>query len=131
MTIAVRKFVAYVLIALLAIISGIGEGLHWIPGCGHGVAIGDAVLLLGISVPDVPRPDDGRTCIGDREGPRIPVYDEDQCAICSAVGQNCTSVDSPPAILVLQLMQELAPVVHTIAPAIPARSFQARDPPLI
>jgi len=131
MPLAVRRATACILIILLAIVSGVGEGLHWIPGCGHGVPIGNTVMWLGISVPDTRGPADDRPHVGRPQDQDIPVYSEDQCAICSAVGQNCTSVDSAPLPLVVPLVQDLPPVAVCVLPATTIRPSQARAPPLV
>ena len=69
---ATQKPIAWLLIATLAIVAGTGEGLHWIPGCGHGVVVGNLVLLIGIDVPDVPRSADGLPGVEPRQGEDIP-----------------------------------------------------------
>ena len=130
MSVIVRKSVTLVLIALLAVISGVGEGLHLIPGCGHGVAVGDRVLLLGIDRPDVPPSDNGHSQVGLPQGVRIPVFAEEQCVVCSAISQNCTLSDAPPVVLVQHLVQEV-PLPSLADTSINlAHSFQARAPPL-
>ena len=127
----VQRSVACLLIVMLAIVAGVGEGLHFVPGCGHGVRVGDMVLLLGISLPEGQQPSDGRPHVERPEGQDIPIYDEDQCAICSAVGQSCISADSAQFILVMPLVHDLPAVVLRDARAATARLFQARAPPLV
>lgn len=127
---AIGKSIAWVLVATLALVAGIGDGLHLIPGCGHGVPVGDRTLLLGISVPWDHRTTDDRPHVERPEGQDIPIYDEDQCAICSVVGQSCTSGDSAPLVLVMPLACDLPAVVLCDAPVATAHPFQARAPPL-
>ncbi len=131
MPLAARRPIACILIASLAVSSGVGEGLHWIPGCGHGIPVGNTVLLLGVGMPDAQRPADGRPHVERPQGRDVPVYDEDQCAICSVVGQSCTSADSVQFVLVVPLVDDLPPIVLGDAPATIAHPFQARAPPLV
>ncbi|MBN2216435.1 MAG: hypothetical protein JW719_03565 [Pirellulales bacterium] len=119
------------MIALLAIISGVGEGLHWIPGCGHGVWVGDSVVWLGVDVPAAQCPTDGRPGMDRPSSSRdIPIYDEDQCAICSAVARSCATVDSAPLVLAAPLVQDLSPAPSCILHTANVRPAQARSPPL-
>jgi len=128
---ATKKPIAWLLIVTLATVAGVGEGLHYIPGCGHGVQVGNRILLLGISVPWDHWMTDDRPRVERPEGQDIPIYDEDQCAICSAVGQSCTSANSAPFVLVMPLVHDLPAVVPRDAPVTAARPFQARAPPLV
>ncbi|MBN1590073.1 MAG: hypothetical protein JW888_11200 [Pirellulales bacterium] len=127
----VRKPIACVLIVLLAIISGVGEGLHWIPGCGHGVLVGNGVLFLGISAPDFPQPVDGCPRVERPQDRDVPIYDEDQCSICSVVGQICMSGGSVQVVLFVPLIEELPAVVLCDAPAAIPLPLRARAPPLV
>jgi len=126
---AVRRPTGCILIALLTVVSGVGQGLHLIPHCGHAVPVADAFLLLGADVSE--RPMEGSTEVECPRGEDIPVYDEDQCAICSVVGQSCTGTDSFQLVLVLPLAEELPPVVLSEAPGAIAHAFGARAPPLV
>jgi hypothetical protein len=128
---AIHKPIAWILIAILAIVTGVGEGLHCIPGCGHGVEVGNRILLLGISLPEHKQSTDGRPGFERPDGQDIPVYDEDLCGICSAIGQSCTSADCVQFVLVMPLVHDLPAVVLCNAPAAAVRFFQARAPPLV
>jgi len=125
-----HKPIAWLLIASLAIVSGVNEGLHFIPGFGHAVEEGERFLLLGLGSPGGQRPTDNRMGVERSDGPSIPIYDEDQCAICSVVGQSSMASDSPQFFLVMPLVHDVPAVVSCIAPAATARLFQARAPPL-
>jgi len=127
----IHKPIAWLLIATLGVVAGVGEGLHCIPGCGHGVEVGDRILLPGISLPEQKEPIDGRPRVERPDGQDIPIYDEDLCAICSAVGQNCTSADCIQFVLVIPLVHDLPAVVLCDAPTATVRLFQARAPPLV
>jgi len=128
---SIQRPIVWLLIATLAIVAGVCEGVHFIPGCGHGVQIGDMVLLLGISLPDGEAPTDGQSHVEYPDGPDIPVYDEDLCAICSAVGQTYSSVGPVQLVLAMPLVDELSAVVPAHLDVEPRRPFQARAPPLV
>ena len=122
--------IAWLLIATLSIVAGIGEALHSIPGCGHGVLVGDQVVILGISLPCCPRESDGQPHFERANDFDIPIYSEAQCAICSVVGQSCTSADCVPYVGVMPLLHDLVAVVLRDTSVTTTRSFQARAPPL-
>ena len=48
MRLPARATITWLLAGLLALVSGVGEGLHMIPGCGHAVELPGGVLLLGV-----------------------------------------------------------------------------------
>ncbi|MBN1393980.1 MAG: hypothetical protein JW959_03030 [Pirellulales bacterium] len=127
---AYRGHIAWYLIVTMAVISTFGEGLHYIPGCGHGTPAGEKNFLLGFRLPADQPPPDGKR-LADSEGAGIPLYDEDQCAICSVVGHKVTAGDSFQIILVTPLVYDLPATVLLEAPAADALSFQARAPPLV
>jgi len=128
-----RRPIASLLIATLAIVACVGEGLHCLPGCGHGVQVGDGVLLLGTcthgchhATPPSEHPAADRPHAGD-----LPMYDEAECAICSAVGQKGTSDDAAEAVMVVPLVHDVPAIVLGDAPVAAAHSFQARAPPVV
>jgi len=132
---AFHRPTAWLLIATSAILAGAGEALHCLPGCGHGVRVGEVVLLLGVRVPrdhrvtddlsDVDRPHVDRP-----SGQDIPVYGEDKCAICSTVRQTCSSGDFPLFFLVMPLMHDVPVIVLCEAVPASSRLFQGRAPPV-
>jgi len=124
------KATAWLLIAILAIVAGVGEALHWIPGCGHGVPVGNRIVLLGIALPGAEAPTDGLPHV-DRQGQSIPVYDEDQCAICSAVASRFSKSAPVQLILAMPLVHELPALVFYEADSEAPRSFQIRAPPTL
>lgn len=128
---AIHKSVVRLLIANIAIVGGVSEGLHHIPGCGHGVEVGNRVFLLAISLPEHTQPTDGRPRVERPVGQDIPIYDEDLCPICSVVGQSCTSGDCVQFVLVMPLVHDLPAIVLDDAPAATVRLFQVRAPPLV
>ena len=126
----IYKPIAWFLIATLAIVAGVGEGLHWIPGCGHGVEVGNSILLLGISAPEDTSPADGRSHVERPADRDIPICDEDLCSICSAVARDCTSADGVQFVFVMPFVHEVSAVAPCDAPTATARLFQSRAPPL-
>jgi hypothetical protein len=124
-----HKPIAWLLIATLAIVAGVNEGLHFLPGFGHAVEDGNRVLLLGVGSPGAQRSTDSRVRVERPDGPSIPIYDEDQCAICSVVGQSSMSSDSPQLFLVMPLVHDLPALALCGAPASTGHSFRARAPP--
>jgi len=135
---SLQKLVAWLLIVLLALVAGVGEGLHALPGCGHAVRVGQVTVLLGVSFPDCQLAvdnrsptDEGSAAHRPDEGPDIPVYDEDQCPICSTVGKACTATDAPQFTLAVPLVQCSAVVISEDVYGARGRLFQARAPPLV
>ncbi len=84
MTSTYRKSIAWLLIVTLTIVASVDEGLHYIPGFGHAAPEGNGYFLLGITLPDDAPPVSSQTRIAGKSGPDIPIYDEDECPICSA-----------------------------------------------
>ena len=125
-----HRIVAYTLIVLLTIISGVGEGLHWIPGCGHATPVGDSFLLLGIDLADTDHPTNGRSHVQRPEEPDVPVFDEDECPVCSMVGQTCTAGEFVSHSLEALLVQECLPPVCLVVSLNTRQLFHARAPPL-
>ncbi len=124
-----HKPVALLLTVALAIIAGVGEGLHWIPGSGHAVVEGNRMLVLGYWLPERPADDDGRAEVNRPDGPSIPICDEDQCAVCSLLAKHGSddTASTPPLV---------APMLGLVYPAVPCRGWaaavlasQSRAPP--
>ncbi|MBN1910513.1 MAG: hypothetical protein JW818_12285 [Pirellulales bacterium] len=127
---ALRKPVALVLIVLLAIVWGVGDGLHWLPGLGHGVPVGNTVLWLGIEFPETCRSDDGKPRVEGAQDDEIPIYGEAECPICSVTGHRYTSAATVSFNHVEWLAQELPPAVLPVLPDPICHAFHARAPPL-
>jgi len=127
----IQRPITWLCVVTLVILAGVGEGLHCIPGCGHGVEVGNRVLLLGISLPENKQPTDCRRHVERPEGQDIPIWDENLCAICSAVAQSCTSADCVQFVLVTPLVNDLPAVVLCDVPGATGCPFQARAPPLV
>ncbi len=97
----------WLLVVLLLVIGAAGDALHWVPGCGHGVEVGDTIVWLGIA-PDTSSPPSEQ---GFTEGAPLshPVYDEAECGICSAAG-NARVLSDAPAISQSFPLVQLVPV---------------------
>ncbi len=128
---ALRRTAAWTLAAVLTIVAGVGEGLHLIPGMGHGVVVGERVLFLGAVPAAMPmaKPSlGGACCVGTPCGESVPVLDEDDCPICQIVGASFApdAVAMAPAVDVVAAQPTGEPPVA----AAPAPAFyQARAPP--
>lgn len=134
----VQRLVAWLLIAVLALVAGMGEGLHALPGCGHAVRVRQVTVLLGVSFPDSQVTVDersptegGSTAHRPYESPDIPIYDEDLCPICSTVGQTYAASDAPQFALAMPLLDRSAAVISDDVSSARGRLFQARAPPLV
>jgi hypothetical protein len=125
-----HKPVALLLTATLAIIAGVGEGLHWIPGSGHAVVEGNRMLLLGYGLPQRAADDDGRAEVNRPEGPSLPICDEDQCAVCSLLAKQASDdvTSTPP--LVVPMLGLVYPAVLCRGWAAAVLAYQSRAPPV-
>jgi hypothetical protein len=117
---------------MLGLVAGTGEGLHLIPGCGHGVEVGSVVLWVGGCSFENSRP----TNDNDEPGVRVPgkpappIQTEEACAICSKLGKHFT-LSSPIGIgFIARLQSEVPVVVLRDVPVETAGMIQARAPPL-
>ena len=125
----VSRTVAWLLAALLAVVAGLGEGLHLLPGLGHGVIVGDHLLLLWIESPCCQGRASGPASFSDgHHGQSVPILDEDDCPVCQLLVASFAPTDAI-AIAAVDVVAEhcLGGPVATvlIAPAI----YNARAPP--
>jgi len=129
-----KKLVAWSLIIALAIISGAGEGLHCIPGCGHSIDVGGRVLFVGMDLTgygySYSTPNGDRLCVARSEDYGVPTWDEDDCPICSLLGQYSTSAGFVQFVLVVPFAHDLPLEAVCTAPSPTSRLCQARAPPL-
>ncbi len=127
--VALRRTAAWTLAALLAIIAGVGEGLHFIPGLGHAVLVGERVLVLG-ETPATPSlgPPISPCCECSSGTGSLPVLGEDDCPVCQILGASFAPAAPPPLLAVDVVARDTLaglPVAATPAPAL----YQARAPP--
>lgn len=125
-----NKLITWSLIIALTIISGVGEGLHFIPGCGHGIEVGDRVLLVGIDFAGYGTPISDRPCVERFDDHGIPMWDEDDCPICSLLAQCFSPAGLAQFILVMPFAHDLPAAVICTVPSSTLRLCQARAPPL-
>jgi len=121
----------WLLIALFAVVSGIGEGLHFVPGSGHAVELPNGLYYLGLAAPQGgPAANDSTPRVAPPQHDQPLVLDEDECAICghSSKGQSrAKAVVFPLSLPVRQDPLEIAPLA---VEAQPLRPFHARAPPV-
>lgn len=125
-----HRSIAWLLIAILAIVAGVNEGLHLVPGLGHAVEVGSGYLLQGIDLRERRQATESGKGIGHPDGPDIPIYDEDQCAICSAVGQSAASGHGAELYLVVPLGDDLPAFSDGRVSTPTGHCFRPRAPPL-
>ena len=128
-----KRFVVWSLAALLSLVAGMGEGLHLMPGCGHGIEVGNGVLWVGCfgfenSRPTKDRDEPGVTVPGK---PAPPIQSEEACPICSKLGEHFTLPSPIPVGFVARLQSEVPVVVLRDVPVETAGVIQARAPPLV
>ena len=130
---AIRRFSAWLLVALLAIIAGGGEGLHLLPGAGHMIVMGDHTLILGgWRSPAEPQACSGPVCCGDSTGrePTSELMDSESCPICKILGIGYVPAGPGAALFrVVQFQRPSIPAVCRLA--LPLAFYHARAPPLV
>jgi len=82
-------------------------------------------------VPKAQLPAERQSCAKRPEGPDIPIYGEDECAICAVTGQHSAPTDSAQLFLALPLKPAALRVVLCDVDSEMAHPFQARAPPLV
>jgi len=126
-----RRLAACALIATLAIVGAVGEGLHFLPGLGHADPVGNRYVLLGIWLPERGLPTLDGSEVDGPGGRSIPLLDEDQCVICSLLGKRASPGGTPQFILVVPVADAPPPVAPCEALAAPTGPFDARAPPFV
>ena len=125
-----RTTISILLAAGLALIAGMGEGLHLLPGCGHAVECSESgwLFLLDGECQADPLPSRGpgfreRTSSGNR------ILDEADCLICRVLGK-CPFGFCP---MELEIGTPLPSIPFCFARPVvcapPRASFSARAPP--
>lgn len=126
-----RKPTTLLLLATLMLVAGGGEALHSLPGCGHGVWVGDRVILLGISSTGPARTDDGKTHVDRPADQEIPILDPAECVICSVVGQFHAPGGFHPVAVDTPLAGDLLVTTCDVWLATYSLPHQARAPPRV
>jgi len=130
---ATQKPIALVLIATLATVASVGEGLHWLPGMAHSIEMPDGSLrcigCLPLQTEALPLHEGFGVQRSQDEWP--PVLDEDGCPICRACSGNQSLASAVHVILTMPLVHELPAGVLCQVNFETTHSFQARAPPLV
>jgi hypothetical protein len=125
----IRRKITWFYVALFAALSGVGEGLHFLPGCGHAVAAGQRYLWMGATEPGtVLGLGDGVTRLQCPKRDHPPILAE-QCPICQHFSFASSAAARVAFVAVSALVQDLSvPICPAPRPTTVA-SFQARAPP--
>jgi hypothetical protein len=124
-----RARIAGSLAAIFLAVSAAGEGLHYLPGCGHAVELPDGYLFLGLSIQRSPGVGQSPAGVRQPRGVPLPLRDAGTCAICEFFGHSPSSTATVTAVPALDLVGDLAlalPVDVDLVRLLPA---QARGPP--
>jgi hypothetical protein len=130
-----HRSAAWLLVALVAIVGGVGEGLHLIPGLGHGIIVGNQVLVHGEGLADFGGAQSGSCsesrppCCGEPDGLEgVVLLDEDDCPICQILSKTFAPGDGAPAVSLAVCAEQLTAEGIGVEAAPPA-IYQARVPP--
>ncbi|GEM_PF-3372607 len=130
---AIRRFSAWLLAALLAIIAGGGEGLHLLPGAGHVIVMGDHTLMLGAPrSSSEPQACGTPACCGVSTGrePTSELMDSESCPICKILGIGCVPAGPGAALFWgVQFQRPSIPAICRLAS--PPAFYRARAPPMV
>ena len=121
----------WLLIALFAVVSGIGDGFHFVPGSGHAVELPNGLYYFGLARPQGgPSADDGTCRVGRSQHERPLVLDEDECAICGHSSKGQSRAKAVVFPLVLPVGQDVPEIASFAVDARPLLPFHARAPPI-
>ena len=124
-----RARIAWSLAAIFLAISAAGEGLHYLPGCGHAVELPGGYLFLGMSIQPSPSVGHRPTGVGRPQGDPIPLRDAGTCAICEFFAHSPSPTATVTAIPALDLLGHLALAVRVDVDLVRLLPAQARGPP--
>ncbi|MBM4095005.1 MAG: hypothetical protein FJ276_37180 [Planctomycetes bacterium] len=127
----VCRAISWICLVLLAMVAGLGApALHAIPGCGHGVVIGDRILVLGMRLPGYGCGKADSLQLERSRGPGIPLLDESDCFICAAAGKTCPSAFTPLFTLVMPRLHDVTGARWCERAVGTAHCFRSRAPPV-
>jgi hypothetical protein len=90
-----RRTTSWLFVALFALLSALGEGLHLVPGCGHLVDFAQGVLPVGLRRPATLLPPDHGNQQLERFGlDFFQVLQPGMCPICNFVAQAKQSAET-------------------------------------
>jgi hypothetical protein len=127
-----RPTITWFFIVSFAAISGLGEGLHFLPGCGHAVSAGNTYVWLGAIVRGMRLGgSDGITRIERPNKNRSPIPPAEQCPICQHFSFVSSVVTGVVFVAVSAVVQALPPSDCPLPPPTTVQPFQARAPPQV
>jgi hypothetical protein len=125
-----RTTITWFCILAFAAISGLGEGFHFLPGCGHAVPAGHTDVWMGAIAPGMRLgPSDGVTRVDRPLGHRCLVPAADQCPICQHFSIASSVVTAVAFVAVAAVAQALPALDRPQPLSATAGPFQARAPP--
>jgi hypothetical protein len=131
MRLPARATITWLLAGLFALVSGIDEGWHFIPGCGHAVELPGRYIFVGLSSLKTAFPLDARSPgVRRSQGDSIPCYDEDECPICRLCGQGKSAAETARFCLVVAVLHAVPATPPQISQAQARQPFDARAPPI-
>ena len=131
MLLKTRATITWSCIVSFALLSGVGEGFHYLPGCGHPVSAGNTYLWLGALTPGMSLGTGDRTTRVERPiKNRSPVATA-ECPICQHFSFASSTVTRVVFVAVSALTQALPALDCPQPPPAAARPFQARAPPCV
>jgi hypothetical protein len=127
-----RATIIWLCILSFAAISGLGEGLHFLPGCGHPISAGAGCVWMGWIDPGIRLgPGDGVTRVQCPNQDRSATPTADQCPICQHFSFASSVTAGVVFVAVSMLAQALPASDCPQLPPTTAQSFQARAPPQV
>lgn len=130
MRLPARTTIAWLLAGFFAVVSAVGEGWHFVPGCGHIVELPHGYAILGLTVAksnaSAPIRYPGA---GPRQGDSLPCYGEDECPICRLCAEGKSAAQPAGFCLVLAILHAVPAPPVGLALASARQPFDARAPP--
>jgi hypothetical protein len=115
---------------LFGVIAGAGDGLHFLPGCGHTITIPGGTLYVGIPGPgEADLPGVQPTAISRPRGGDVTIPGGASCPICQHFSQASCPATTADLILGLPGLQGLPTVVAPELHLDLVRAFHGRAPP--
>jgi hypothetical protein len=126
-----RRF-TWLLLSAFACFACAGVGIHMLPGFGHATWQFGQLLLLGVDLGDgyEGELDQGQPVCSRATGLGIPILSEDQCPICSSLGQRPSQMVAVSFDSSLPFTGKLIDAATNQAPSVLAESCDARAPPI-
>lgn len=125
-----RRITTWLIVALFALPSALGEGLHLVPGCGHFVDFAQGVLSVGVRRPVTQLPqDDGNQRLERFAHDSLRVLQPGMCPICNFVAQAKQSAETARIESSRVLLALLPPMDSGDVTFDPSPAFHARAPP--